>query len=237
MKKFILPVLAIPLASFTLLAFADDAEVVLSRSKKLEEMEFRSKQLAFQASIAESFKKMKDAEFLIDDDGKLVGVPDMNKLGTEIRQAQSQSTPANGDMPFNMNPPGMPMGAPFTLEQPPMGPGLVQRGTTQYPSQPPQLPLLPPGAGAPGAPGAASAGASLQNEPPKEDVPEVLRLTEIRSNSVLIGTNNGLSEVKVGQKINNLTLKRIDVNSAYFTGPKGPQVLKFDWTSSSRYGS
>ncbi|MCY1463434.1 hypothetical protein D9M71_813280 [compost metagenome] len=63
-----------------------------------------------------------------------------------------------------------------------------------------------------------------------------MRLSEIRSNSVLLLTDNGLSEVKVGQKVNGMTLKSIDVNSATFTGPKGPRVLKFDWTNSSRYG-
>lgn len=219
--KITFPALAIFLATVTPVALADDADVVLARSKKLEEMEFQSKQLAYQASIADSYKKMSDAKFLINEDGKLVGVPDMDSLGKELRKASGASSP--NDMPFNMNPPGMPNGAPFTLEPPPMGAGLAVQGA---PMQPP--PQFPPSAM--GAPEKAKA------EVPKEEGKPKMRLSEIRSNSVLLLTDNGLSEVKVGQKVNGMTLKNFDANSATFTGPKGPRVLKFDWTNSGRYG-
>jgi hypothetical protein len=235
MKRF-LPALAIPLAAATLSAYADDAEVVLSRSKKLEDMEFRSKQLTYQASMADSYKKMQDAGFLISDDGKLVGVPDMDVLGKELRtRATTSSTTASSDLPFNMNPPGMPSGAPFTLEQPSMGPGLAVQGAPMQ-----QPPLLPPGTTIPQGTtypqGATMQAAKKLAEAPKEEVKKTMRLTEIRSNSVLLLTDNGISEVKIGQKFDGYTLKSIDANSANFTSPKGPKTLKFSWNNSSRYG-
>lgn len=229
MKRF-LPALAISLAAATPSAYADDAEVVLSRSKKLEDMEFQSKQLTLQAAMADSYKKMQDAGFLIGDDGKLVGVSDMGALAKELRtRATATTTTASSDMPFNMNPPGIPNGAPFTLEQPSMGPGMFVQGAPMQ-----QPPMLPPGTTIPQ--GATMPQAKMPAEAPKEEVKKTMRLTEIRSNSVLLLTDNGLSEVKIGQKVDGFTLKSIDANSASFAGPKGPKVLRFSWNNSSRFG-
>ena len=90
--KRILPAIAIMMAAVPLFANADDADVVLSRSKKLEDMEFQSKQLAYQASMADSYKKMSDAKFLVSADGKLVGVADMEILGKELRSHANSSS-------------------------------------------------------------------------------------------------------------------------------------------------
>lgn len=207
-------------------ANADDAEVVLTRAKKLSDMKFRAEQLSLQASMADSFKKMSDAKFLVDEDGKLVGVADMNELGKEVRNKPNQTPNLMGstDMPFNMPPMGMPTGAPFTLEQPNVPPGTIVQAPQQKQS---------PVAGV----GASSGQAPQQNEPKAEEAPPKVRLYEIRANSVLVASNDRLTEVKLGQKLNNETLKSINVNSATFVGPDGQHILKFDWSSSNKFGT
>ncbi|KZN20767.1 MULTISPECIES: hypothetical protein [Pseudomonas] len=220
--KRILPALAILMAAVPSFANADDADVVLSRSKKLEDMEFQSKQLAYQASMADSYKKMSDAKFLVSADGKLVGVADMEILGKELRSHANNSSQSS-DMPFNMSPPGMPNGAPFTLEQPPMGSGFAVQGAPMQ--QPPTLP-----------PGSIVSQPKAKADPSKADGKKTMRLSEIRANSVLLITDSGLTEVKVGQKYNGMTLKSLTANSADFIGPKETRHLKFDWTNSNRYG-
>ena len=207
-------------------AYADDAEVVLTRAKKLSEMKFLADQLSLQASMADSLKKMSDAKFLVDDDGKLVGVSDMNELGKEFRSKPNQNPNPAGpsDMPFNMPQMGMPAGAPFTLEQPTVPPGTIVQGPQ---SKPPVN----------GAPNPAAGQPPQQSEAKAEEAKPTIRLYEIRANSVLVASNDRLSEVKLGQKLNNETLKSINVDSAIFVGPEGPRILKFDWSSSNKFGS
>lgn len=218
--RFTISILTVMTISY---ANADDAEIVLSRAKKLSDMRFRAEQLTLQASMADSIKKMSDAKFLVDEDGKLVGVSDMNELGKEFRKPnQTQSPTTSPDMPFNMAPMGMPTSAPFTLEQPTVPPGTIVHAPQSNPANGP----------------AAQQAQAHQNESKAEEKPKpIIRLVEIRASSVLVENDDRIQEIKLGQKLNGETLKAIDVSSATFAGPEGPRILKFNWSSSKPFGT
>jgi hypothetical protein len=204
-------------------ANADDAEIVLSRAKKISDMRFRAEQLSLQASMADSIKKMSDAKFLVDEDGKLVGVSDMNELGKEFRKPnQTQGPISNTDMPFNMPPMGMPTNAPFTLEQPTVPAGTIVHAPQSKTANGAVTPLAQ----------------SPQSEAKTEEKPKpIVRLIEIRASSVLVENDDRLQEIRLGQKLNGETLKNIDVSSATFAGSDGPRILKFNWSSSKPFGT
>lgn len=191
---------------------ADDAEVIYEQNKTLQQMLFRESQLKLQASMADSLRKMSDSGFLVDEDGRPIGVPDMELLAKEIRR-KGGAAPVS-DLPFSLTDPVIPNAAPFMLNQPTMG----FAGS------------------APAAPQGSLGGSGFSDQSANtEEDRKVFFLTEIRDNSIMVRTKDGLKELKIGQKVYDFKLTRFDVDTAYFTGPDGSRVVKIDWTQSKRY--
>lgn len=59
---------------------------------------------------------------------------------------------------------------------------------------------------------------------------EKVKLLEVRANSVVIQTADGLTEVRNGQKVGDLTLKRFDLDRAYFQTAEGLiKIVSINW--------
>ncbi|HHH9441264.1 TPA: hypothetical protein ACP32N_003201 [Pseudomonas aeruginosa] len=205
-------------------AFADtdDADTHRTRSRQLGDMEYKRDQLKLQAEMADSFKKMSDAGFIVNEDGKPLGVKDIATLGEEVRSGGGRSEKT--DLPFGPNGP-MTTQPPFMGEQPPMG-------------MTPPIPPVPSVSGAQ-APGPASSG--LPGSPAKADKPaeedqasKRMSLVEVRADSIVVITSEGRQVVRNGEKINGYTLQRFGADKAYLKGPKGTRELAIDWTNSKR---
>lgn len=189
-------------------AVADDSEALLERNKTLDSMNFRSEQLKIQASMAESYKKMADAGFIVDENGKPLGVENLVDLGVDVRKKGGVNESGSSE-PFD---PSLKGGAPWPMDQSLFGSGNPGQGQATASGG------IIQGGGAGGSGG--------------EEQRQILTLTEIRANSVMVRTNEGIQEVRVGQKVYNMKLQKFDVDSAYFTGPTGTKVLSIDWAAS-----
>lgn len=73
---------------------------------------------------------------------------------------------------------------------------------------------------------------SQQANKEQDDHPaEKVKLLEVRANSVVVQTADGLTEVRNGQKVGDLTLKRFDLDRAYFQTPEGQtKIISINWT-------
>lgn len=202
-------------------AYADDADQVLDRQKTLNTMEYKRDQLKMQADMADAYKKMSDAGFIVDTEGNPLGVENIQKLGIEVRK-QGRVAEAN---PFQTSgSPVVPNAMPFMLDQPTMS-GSVPSGGSPFNQQRPPMPGP-----------AESQKPIAQNQPASsDDEKKVLALKQVRSDSVILVTNDGERVVRVGEKVYDLTLTRFSVDKAYLKGPKGTQVVSIDWTTSKRY--
>lgn len=209
-KSFTSIMLAAQLA-VSLHAFADtdDADTHRSRNRQLGDMEYKRDQLKLQAEMADSYKKMSDAGFIVNEDGKPLGVKDIATLGDEVRAAGSRTE--KSDLPFG---PNTPM-SPFMGVQPPgsMTPPLNSAQTT---------------AALPG--GLAKEEKAAEEDPSKNR----LQLVEVRADSIVVVTNEGRQVLRNGEKVNGYTLLRFGVDKAYLKGPKGTRELVIDWTNSKR---
>lgn len=59
---------------------------------------------------------------------------------------------------------------------------------------------------------------------------EKVKLLEVRANSVVVQTADGLTEVRNGQKVGDLTLKRFDLDRAYFQTQEGQtKIISINW--------
>ena len=182
-KSFTSIMLAAQLA-VSLHAFADtdDADTHRNRNRQLGDMEYKRDQLKLQAEMADSYKKMSDAGFIVNEDGKPLGVKDIATLGEEVRSAGSRSE--KSDMPFGPNIP-MSTTPPFLGEQPPAS------MTTPPP---------PPAASTPAQTTSALPGGPAKDEKPAEEDPSTkrLQLVEVRADSIVVVTNEGRQVVRIG---------------------------------------
>jgi hypothetical protein len=59
---------------------------------------------------------------------------------------------------------------------------------------------------------------------------EKVSLLEVRANSVVVRTSQGRVEVRNGQKVGDLTLKRFDLDRAYFQTADGQtKIISINW--------
>lgn len=100
---------------FPAVAYSDDAEPdeVLRRAKTLEGMTFKAGQLKLQSQMAESYKKMEDAGFIVGEDGAPIGVKDINQLGEEVRRQGGKQE----ESPFHEENPVVPREAIFGTQE------------------------------------------------------------------------------------------------------------------------
>ncbi|SBW84223.1 hypothetical protein PVE_R2G0194 [Pseudomonas veronii 1YdBTEX2] len=204
-------------------AFADDADQVLDRQKTLSAMEYKRDLLKIQADMAETYKKMSDATFMVDNEGNPLGVESIQKLGVEVRK-QGRVAEAN---PFQSSgSPIVPNAMPFMLDQPTMSGAVPNTPNSAFGNQQrqQQAPLPNQDRSVP------------QTQPASDDdEKKILSLQQVRGDSIVLRTNDGDRIIRVGEKVYDLTLTRFSVDKAYLKGPKGTQVVSIDWTSSKRY--
>lgn len=199
--------------------FADEADKVLERESKLETMRYKRDQLKLQSEMAESWKKMSDASVIVDEDGLPLGVKNIQTLAIEVRSkgrtsepnpfdaggiAPGQTTTAPNGMPFLSDQQGMLPPQAFQGPQPPLG------------ARPPQL--QPP--------------VEAEKKAPAEEEKPILQLVKVEASSVTIRTNDGDHVVRIGEKVNDLTLTKFNVDQAFLKGPKGLQTISINWASS-----
>lgn len=199
-------------------------EQLLERNRALEEMNFKNEQLKLQASMAKSFKEMNDAGFIVDPQGTPLGIGDMERLALEVRRrgGMQGGQPVDPNDPFGGLSPVTPV--------PPQNGVFTAEGGFQ--------PLPDPNAVETPKKEAAPAGVEEVSKPTENEKAmgkKVLRLVEVRANSVTLFTNEGFQEVRVGQKVYDQRLKSVGVDTATLAGPDGDRVLRIDWTKSVRY--
>lgn len=212
----LLTLLVATLISANAIADGSDEEL-LAREKTLSQMKFTSQKLKFQADMAKSFKDMSDSGFIVDPQGVPRGVGDMEKLAEDVRRGAGASKSPS---------PGGASGDPFGAV-----PGFGGSGGDFFSGAPltsprPQM-VSPPQVD-------ASESSGKPTEPVKP-LPPILRLTELRANAAVFFTNDGFQEVSVGQKINDLKLTKINVDSVVLKGKQGNKILRIDWTKPVRY--
>ncbi|MCU9528115.1 hypothetical protein [Pseudomonas mosselii] len=225
MKKYPKLTLCVLAAVISSVALADDADQVLDRQKTMNTMVYKRDQLKLQADMAEAYKKMSDAGFIVDSDGNPVGVETIQKLGVEVR-TKARGPDAN---PFQSpGSPIVPNAMPFMLDQPTMSGATPATPSSPFGQQ--QRMQMP------GGPGAGLQQPQPQVQPASEDdEKKVLALKQVRGDSVILTTSDGDRVVRAGEKVYDLKLVRFSVDKAYLKGPKGTQVLSIDWTNSKRY--
>lgn len=199
--------------------FADEADKVLERESKLETMRYKRDQLKLQSEMAESWKKMSDASVIVDEDGLPLGVKNIQTLAIEVRSkgrptegnpfdaggaAPGQNSTAPNGMPFLSDQQGMLPPQAFQGPQPPLG------------ARPPQLPLP----------------VEADKKAPGEEEKQILQLVKVEASAVTIRTNDGDHVVRIGEKVNGLTLTKFNVDQAFLKGPKGLQIISINWASS-----
>lgn len=219
-------VLCLATAVVSCSAMADGSEEkLLERNRVVSEMQFNEQKLKLQASMAKSYKDMNDAGFIVDANGTPMGIDgDMERLATEVRRRGGMQNGKGGDAsdPFG----GMSQ----------IGPMSPQNG--MFNSFPPQVDV----AGQPttSESNKAAAGSKVEevkkpSENEKAEGKQVLRLAEVKGQSVVLFTNDGFKQVKVGQKVYDQKVASIGVDSVTMTGPEGTRILRIDWTKSVRY--
>jgi hypothetical protein len=209
-------------------AMADGSEEkLLERNRVVTAMQFNEQKLKLQASMAKSYKDMNDAGFIVDENGTPMGIGgDMERLALEVRRRGGMQSSKGGDAsdPFGgMNP---------VIPMPPQN-GMFSGDGFQP---------LPDSVGQPAAPEPKKAAAETKVEvvkKPTEDEKaqgkQVLRLAEVKGQSVVLFTNDGFKQVKVGQKVYDQKVAAIGVDSVTMSGPDGTRILRIDWTKSVRY--
>lgn len=217
MKKLNLVILLAATVSSGIAGAQTADEKLLERNNLLDEMAFKANQYKHQATMAKSIKEMVDAGFIVDSDGQPMGIGNMESLASEVRKAGGVSGGKAGD-------PGDMFGSAPMLNMP---------GMFNQPQVAPQA-SMPAGF------------IGSQKDSDVEDIrkpsanelasgKQVLRLVEIRNSKVVFFTNEGFKEVRVGEKVYDLTLKSIGVESAALHGPNGNREVRIDWTKSVRY--
>lgn len=202
-------------ATFPVLA--DESDTLLDRAKTLESMRFKKEQLQIQGDMSESWKKMTDAGVIVDTDGLPLGVKSIQEMAIEVRGQKKGPTDANpfdaGGIGPNQN--GLaPNGMPFLSDQQAMMPPQPFQGPQTGPRNPP---VAPP--------------ADAEKKPPAEEEKQILRLIKVEASSVTIRTNDGDHVVRIGEKINDLTLTKFNVDQAFLKGPKGLQTISINWST------
>ncbi|MGP0171096.1 hypothetical protein ACSVIJ_04360 [Pseudomonas sp. NCHU5208] len=188
-------------------ALNNEDDQVRSRNQQLESMRFKRDQLKLQAEMATSVKQMIDAGQLVDENGQPLGVESFQQLGIEVRERAAKAGPDDSN-PFASAQQQLNSGMPFSFEQP----------STQSSSAP------------------AFNAQSPKKSPSKGSVefPNSIRLIEVRADSVVVKSGGSDRVLRIGDKINDLTLIRFDASRAYMKGPSGTEVLSIDWSRSSR---
>jgi hypothetical protein len=202
----------------TVPVMADESDTMLDREKTLESMRFKKEQLKIQGDMSESWKKMTDAGVIVDTDGLPLGVKSIQEMAIEVRGQKKGPTESNpfdgGGLGVNQN--GIaPNGMPFMTDQQAMMPPQPFQGPQTGPRHPP---VAPPSADA-------------EKKPPTEEEKPVLKLLKVEASSVTIRTNDGDHVVRIGEKINGLTLTKFGVDQAFLKGPKGLQTISINWSS------
>lgn len=209
-------------------AIADGSEEkLLERNRVVTAMQFNEQKLKLQASMAKSYKDMNDAGFIVDENGTPMGIGgDMERLALEVRRRGGMQSAKGGDAsdPFGgMNP---------VIPMPPQS-GMFSGDGFQP---------LPDSVGPPPAPEQKKPVTEEKVEVVKKPTEnekaqgkQVLRLAEVKGQSVVLFTNDGFKQVKVGQKVYDQKVASIGVDSVTLTGPDGPRILRIDWTKSVRY--
>ncbi|WGK63356.1 hypothetical protein QAO71_17595 (plasmid) [Halopseudomonas sp. SMJS2] len=184
----------------------NEGDIILERNKSLSAMEYKAQKLKLQADMAESLKRMVEAEFLVDEDGNPIGVDSMDKLGGEIRRNQGGA----GEMPFPMD----------------MGFGMAPDGFGAPPTIPTDRFVTPPPR--------SGGNAGRVEAPPKPPKASMTRLAEVHADYVVISTSEGeIVELRVNDKFNDQKLTKIGIDSAHFKGKEGSRVMRINWTQSS----
>lgn len=202
----------------TMQVVADEVDKVFEREQTLETMRYKRDQLKLQAEMSESWKKMSDASVIVDETGLPLGVENIQTLAIEVR-TKGRQTEAN---PFDSgnNPSGQsqtaPNGMPFLSDQQLMLPPQAFQGP-----KPPIAPNLP----------RQQPPVEAEKKPPVEEEKLILQLVKVEATSVTIRTNDGDHIVRIGEKINDLTLTKFNVDQAFLKGPKGLRTISINWAS------
>lgn len=225
MIKLKLMAIAVAAAATSTCAFADGSDDLLSRNHTLSEMKFAADKLELQARMAKSYKDMTDAKFIVDALGRPLGIGgDMELLARQVRLrgGMDGASGPNSSDPFGGSEPVIPM---------PAGQGMF--GDAGFPSTSP----------APAAPASAQTEQKEEKvevvakptEREKDQGKQVLRLAEVRGNKAKLFTNDGFTELSVGQTVYDQKLVHIGADSVTLKGKNGTRVLQIDWTKSVRY--
>ena len=198
-------VVALPTIASPVLNNEDDQ--VRLRSQKLEDMRFKRDQLKLQAEMSTSLKQMIDAGQLVDEDGQPLGVESIQALGIEVRERAAMGAPEDAN-PFATAQQQLNSGMPFTFDQP----SAQSPGTSSLKAQ------------------QAKAGSAKGSV----DMPKTLRLLEVRADSIVVQAGGSERVLRIGEKVNDMTLLRFDASRAYLKGPSGTEVISIDWSRSSR---
>lgn len=195
----------------------DFEEKLLENNRSIEEMSLTDQKLKLQASMAKSYKDMAESGFIVDADGNPRGIGDMELLAIEVRrksQNQANSPAFDENDPFGGLDPIIPMGS---------------SGFTPFDSPPQKEPE-------PAAPVVQQVEVvSKPTEEEKRKGKQLLSLVEIRDNSVVVFTNDGFQEIRIGDKVYDLTLRSIKHDEVSLSGKNGNRILRIDWTRSVRY--
>ena len=200
-KTLLLAVCAIAL--IPTFGYCDDTESdeVMRRAKTLQGMNFKAGQLKLQAEMSESYKKMEDAGFIVGEDGSPIGVENITTLGEEVRRQSGKRE----DSPFSEDNPVVPREAIFGNQELPTLSGDMGNSKPQVKD-------------------------SDKTDENADDAPSVLRLKEIRADSVVIVNREGPHELRNGQSIDGFKLVRFSIDKAFLTGPTGARILSIDWS-------
>ena len=199
--------IAVALPSIASPTLNNEDDQVRLRNQKLEDMRYKRDQLKLQAEMSTSLKQMIDAGQLVDENGQPLGVESIQQLGIEVRERAAKASPEESN-PFASAQQQLNSGMPFTFDQPP---------------------------------GQSPAATLLKSQPTKPsgnngsvDIPNTLRLIEVKADSVVVQSAGSDHVLRIGDKVNDRTLLRFDASRAYLKGPSGTEVISIDWSRSSR---
>lgn len=202
---------------------SDFEEKLLANNRLLEDMSLTDEKLKLQASMAESFKKMAEAGFIVDELGNPRGVGDMELLAIEVRrrsQQQATNTGFDSNDPFGGLDPIIPAPSSLMPGVSPFGP-MPETGPAQpEPAQPAAQQVIE---------------VTKPTEEEKRRGRQILSLVEIRNNTAVLFTNDGYQELKIGDKVYDYTLRSVGNDEVSLRNKDGNRILRIDWTRSVRY--